>query len=161
MGECEVCGAMKVGTRSVLMGKAQVNACMRCVEKLGLAPKAVAPGLKMPSSRVNTRFNPKRRNNIMAKSEKELVEDFATRISSARSAKGWNHAELGKRMAETVNVIKSAESGKRPTDSVVKKFERVLGITLMEISGPSETSRVIKGNKKGMTLGDFFNDNGE
>ena len=46
MGECEVCGAMKVGTRSVLMGKANVHACMRCVEKLGLAPKQVAPGIK-------------------------------------------------------------------------------------------------------------------
>ena len=161
MGECEVCGAMKVGTRSVLMGKAQVNACTRCVEKLGLAPKAVAPGLKMSNSRVNAGYRPKRRNNIMAKSEKELVDDFASRISNARSAKGWNHAELGKRMAETVNVIKSAESGKPPTDSVVKKFERVLGITLMEVSGPTETSRVVKGNNRGMTLGDFFNNNGE
>ena len=43
MGECEVCGAMKVGTRSVLMGRANVHACLRCVEKLGLTPKQVAP----------------------------------------------------------------------------------------------------------------------
>ena len=43
VGECEVCGAMKVGTRSVLMGKAQVNAYItRCVEKLGLGSKEVA-----------------------------------------------------------------------------------------------------------------------
>jgi len=161
VSECEVCGAMKVGTRSVLMGKAQVNACLRCVEKLGLGPKEVAPGIKMSNSRANSSFKPKRRNNIMSKSEKELVDDFASRISNARSSKGWNHAELGKRMAETVNVIKSAESGKPPTDSVVKKFERVLGITLMEISTPSETSRVIKNNNRGMTLGDFFNQNGD
>ena len=38
---------MKVSTRSVLMGKAQVSACLRCAEKLGLGPKAEAPGIKM------------------------------------------------------------------------------------------------------------------
>ena len=161
MGECEVCGAMKVSTRSVLMGKAQVNACLRCVEKLGLAPKAVAPGIKMSNSRTGGSFRSKRRNNIMTKSDKELVDDFSTRISNARTSKGWNQAELGKRMAETVNVIKSAESGKPPTDSVIKKFERVLGITLMEVRGPSEISRVVKGNNRGMTLGDYFNQNGD
>ncbi len=161
MGECEVCGAMKVGTRSVLMGKAQVNACVRCVDKLGLGPKDSAQIEKMSHYRPKPMFKPKRRNDIMSKSEKELVDDFASRISNARSSKGWNHAELGKRMAETVNVIKSAEAGKTPTDSVAKKFERVLGITLMEVSAPSETTRVIKSNSKGMTLGDFFNQNGD
>ena len=97
----------------------------------------------------------------MTKAEKELVDDFASRISNARMSKGWNQAELGKRMAETVNVIKSSESGKPPTDSVIKKFERVLGIVLMEVSGPTETSRVVKGNNRGMTLGDYFNQNGD
>ena len=89
------------------------------------------------------------------------LEDFASRISTARTSKGWNHAELGKRMAETVNVIKSAESGKPPTDSVVKKLERVLGITLMEVNAQTETTRVIKSSNKGMTLGDFFKQNGD
>ena len=97
----------------------------------------------------------------MAKQEKELVSDFASRISTARESKGWNQSELGKRMAETVNVIKSAESGKPPTDSVTKKFERVLGINLMELSGQIETSRVIKSSSRGMTLGDFLNNNGD
>ena len=97
----------------------------------------------------------------MSKQEKELVDNFASKIANARNSKGWNQAELGKRMAETVNVIKSAESGKPPTDSVIRKFERVLGISLMEVSMPSETSRVIKGNNRGMTLGDFFNQNGD
>ncbi len=161
MSECEICGAMKVSTKSVMMGKANVNACLRCVEKLGLNPKQVAPGIKMSQNRTNAPIKPKRRNDIMSKQEKELVDDFASKIASARNSKGWNQAEFGKRMAETVNVIKSAESGKPPTDSVVRKFERVLGISLMELSSPSETSRVVKGNSRGMTLGDFFNQNGD
>jgi ribosome-binding protein aMBF1 (putative translation factor) len=64
-------------------------------------------------------------------------------------------------MAETVNVIKSAENGKHPTDSVIKKFERVLGITLMVDSKPEETSRLYKDNSRGLTLGDYFSQNGE
>ena len=160
MGECEVCGAMKVGTRSVLMGKANVQACMRCVEKLGLAPKQVAPGLKFTENRPNHSYKPKRRNDIMAKQEKELVSDFASRIASARESKGWNQSELGKRMAETVNVIKSAESGKPPTDSLIKKLERVLGIVLLVESIPSETTRVVPHGNRNMTLGDYFKQNG-
>ena len=39
MGDCELCGAMKVGTINVMMGKAQVQACKRCSDKMGLEPK--------------------------------------------------------------------------------------------------------------------------
>ncbi|MBQ59226.1 MAG: hypothetical protein CMA66_01605 [Euryarchaeota archaeon] len=161
MGECEVCGAMKVGTKQIMMGKAQVYACTRCVEKLGLAPKEEAPGIKM--SRARTSFSapkPRRKNDIMAKREKELADDFGNRIANGRKAKGWNHAELGKRIAETVNVIKSAESGKPPTDSLIKKLERVLDIVLLVESTPSETSRVIPQGNRNMTLGDYFKQNG-
>ena len=49
MADCELCGAMKVGTRAVIMGRAEVQACKRCTEKMGLQEKKVAPGL----SRVN------------------------------------------------------------------------------------------------------------
>jgi ribosome-binding protein aMBF1 (putative translation factor) len=94
----------------------------------------------------------------MLKSTLELVDDYALRITAARKAKGWNQATLGKRMAETVNIIKSTESGKRPTDSVLKKFERVLSITLYEASTPSQTQRVDTSTGRGMTLGDYLDD---
>ena len=163
MADCELCGAMKVGVRQVPMGKTVVSACSRCVEKMGLVPKQVAPGIKMANKvSHSTTYSSKRKGkNIMMKSEKELSEDFANLISKARKNKGWNQATLGKRMAETINVIKSAENGKHPTDSVIKKFERVLGIKLMVDSKPEETSRVFKGDSRGLTLGDFFNQNGE
>ena len=160
MADCELCGAMKVSVRQVLMGRANVSACMRCIEKLGLEPKKTAPGLKMAGSKNNFTPKPRRKNDIMAKSEKELSPNFASIISQARKEKGWNHSELGKRMAETVNIIKAAESGKTPTDSVVKKFERVLGITLMVESKPEETKRIVSDGSRKMTLGDYFKQNG-
>ena len=71
-----------------------------------------------------------------------------------------NQSELAKRMAETVNVVKSIESGKSPTDSVIKKLERVLGINLMELPALQKHQEV-KGSNRGMTLGDFLNQNGD
>ena len=162
MADCELCGAMKVGVKQVPMGKTVVSACSRCVEKMGLAPKEVAPGLKIAQKRPTTTFSARKNSkSIMTKTSKELSEDFSSIISEARKKRGWNHATLGKRMAETVNVIKSAENGKHPTDSVIKKFERVLGIILMVDSKPEETSRLYKDNSRGLTLGDYFNQNGE
>ena len=93
----------------------------------------------------------------MSRSDKDLADNFASLISSARKQKNWNQAQLGKRMAETVNVIKSAESGKRPTDSVIKKFERILGITLMVEHKSVDTRVINSGSFRGITLGDYLN----
>lgn len=62
-------------------------------------------------------------------------------------------------MAETINVIKSAESGKTPTDSVVRKFEMILGIELMvESSGEHQSMIGNSANSRGMTIGDYLKD---
>ena len=165
MADCELCGAMKVGVRQVPMGKAIVSACSRCTEKMNLGPKETAPGLARaqvinarPAHQTGYAARGKKGKDIMLKAEKELVDDFAKRITNARKAKGWNQPTLGKRMAETVNIIKSTESGKRPTDSVLKKFERVLSITLFETSSAQATQRVDNSSSRGMTLGDYLDD---
>ena len=62
-------------------------------------------------------------------------------------------------MAETINVIKSAESGKPPTDAVVKKFETVLGVILMvEASNEQQTMVGQSSSSRGMTIGDYLKD---
>jgi putative transcription factor len=159
MGECELCGAVKVGVRRVQTGKTEVSACSRCVDKMNLAPKGEAPGLQRART-FNTSAPPRRKNDIMSRSVKELAEDFNKRISSARSSLGWSQQQLAKKMAETVNVVKHAESGKRPTDAVIRKFETVLNITLMVEREASETRFVNSGSSRGMTFGDYLNDLG-
>ena len=59
-------------------------------------------------------------------------------------------------MAEKINVINNVESGKRPTDAVIRKLERALDITLMVESSPDENRHVNSGNPRGLTLGDFL-----
>lgn len=159
MGDCELCGAMKVSVQRVRTGKTEVAACSRCIDKMNLLPKEVAPGLaKARSMPMNSRSTSSRKKtNLMGRGEKELAEDFGKRITSARKKLNLTHQQLGKKMAETVNVIKAAESGKQPTDSVIRKFERILNITLMVERSPSETRRLDQGPSRGMTFGDYFN----
>ena len=159
MGDCELCGAMKVSTKQVKTGKTIVSACLRCIDKLNLLPKKEAPGLSLArSSNISKGSGSPRRNDLMRRDEKDLAEDFSSRITQARKQQQMTQQQLAKKMAETVNVIKSAEAGKRPTDSVIKKFERILNIELMVQHTPSETQRIINAPSRGMTLGDYLNE---
>ena len=124
MGECELCGAVKVGVRQVRTGKTEVLACSRCIEKLNLGPKGEAPGLQQ--ARRSGSPSSTRKNDLMSKGAKELAPDFHKRIAKARGGLNWTQMQLAKKMAETINVIKAAESGKRPTDAVIRKFESII-----------------------------------
>ena len=161
MADCELCGAMKVGTRAVIMGRAEVQACKRCTEKMGLAEKKVAPGLaKARSTPDNTsggyRGIGRKGQDIMLRGEKEVASDFAKRVTKARSDRGWDKRELAKRMAEKINIVNNVEAGKRPTDTVIRKLERTLDITLMVDASPDENRHVNSGQSRGFTLGDFL-----
>jgi uncharacterized protein (TIGR00270 family) len=158
MGECELCGAVKVGVQRVQTGKTEVAACTRCIEKLNLGPKSEAPGLQRSRAFASAPAPRKKKNDIMSRSSKELAPDFHKRIAKARSERQWSQQQLAKRMAETVNIIKAAESGKQPTDSVVKKFERVLNIQLMVERTSEESRHINAGPSRGMTFGDYLND---
>ena len=161
MSDCELCGAMKVGTRTFTMAKAQVQACKRCSDKMGLEPKKVAPGL----SQARTTPAPtsggyggigRKGKDIMLRGEKELSSEFSRLVSTARNKRGWDKRELARKMAEKVNVINNGESGKRPTDAVIRKLERTLDIVLMVEASPDENRHVNSAESRGLTLGDFL-----
>lgn len=161
MADCELCGATKVSTREHRVNKAMLAICPRCIEQLNLQPKEEAPGLSRARSMPQRGTSKSRsgRNNLMNKNEKELASDFSRRIISGRESKGWDQNQLAKRMAETINVIKSAESGKSPTDAVVRKLEMILGITLMvELTSDHESMVGQSNSSRGMTIGDYLKD---
>ena len=161
MADCELCGAMKVSTKPVIMGRAEVQACKRCSEKMGLNEKKTAPGLAKLRTATNTISGGyggigKKGKDIMLRGKKELAGDFSKRVTDARNLKGWDKKELARRMAEKINVINNVESGKRPTDSVIRKLERTLNISLMIDASPDENRHVNTGQARGFTLGDFL-----
>jgi putative transcription factor len=163
MANCELCGAEKTSIRSVKMGRATVEACIRCIESMGLQTIATPTPRRttnLPSSSSHGGYSGlgKAGKDIMHRGSKELRDDFSKVITDAREKKGWDKRELARRMAVKFNMIQAAESGKRPTDNLIKKLERTLGITLMVEVKPDENRQVGEGSSRGMTLGDFLED---
>ena len=161
MGDCELCGAMNVGCKSVTMGRALVQACTRCIDKMGLLPKKVAPGLEQARGRAAPTSGGygglgRKGKDIMVKREKELSPDFGKLVAKARTAKGWDKTQLARKMAEKVNIISNVETGKRPTDAVIRKLERALDISLMVERSADENRQVGNTTGRGFTLGDFL-----
>ncbi len=163
MGECEICGAMKVSTRRVDKGRSTIEACQQCMHKMGITPPEPKPKPvstpKSPRPRTGGGYGGTGRKgkDIMVRRSNELRSDFATAIRSAREQKGWDQKELAKRMAERVNIIQHTEGGKRPTDAVISKFERILGIKLMVERTAEEESVVRKTSNRPMTMEDLYN----
>jgi len=163
MGECEVCGAMKVSTRRVTKARSIIEVCQQCMQKMGIEPpESNRPPVSTPKSprpRSAGGYGGKGRKgkDIMVRRSSELRSDYASAIRSAREQKGWDQKELAKRMAERVNIIQHTEGGKRPTDAVISKFERILGIKLMVERAAQEESVVSKSSNRPMTMEDLYN----
>ncbi len=164
MGECEVCGATNVTTRSAIRARSSIDACIKCMEKMGLdtadstpsKPKS-GPNPTMSSKSRQTSASSRRKgHDIMHRTSEELRRDFSSIIRQAREDKGWDQRELAKRMAERVNIIQHTEGGKRPTDDVVKKFERILDIKLMVPREIEEESHVRRSTNRPMTMADLY-----
>ena len=49
MGVCEICGAEKVGTRTARSGRTTIDACLKCIEKMGLEV-STTPTPRRPAS---------------------------------------------------------------------------------------------------------------
>jgi uncharacterized protein (TIGR00270 family) len=164
MGDCEVCGAMKVGTRRTKMGNTPIEACGRCIDSMGLSvaaapkPTTASPSSRTATSRTSGGYGGigRKGKDIMLRREKELRDDFATAVRDARTDLGWDQRELAKRMAERVNIIQHTEGGKRPTDAVIKKFERILNVKLMELQSGDDERDVKRSSSREMTMADFF-----
>ena len=164
MGDCELCGAMKVGTRSVMRGQTSIEACKQCMQRMGIALPEENQNSNQrplqhtkPKQTVGYRGTGKKGKDIMVRRSKELRSDFSSAIRQAREAMGWDQRELAKRMAERVNIIQHSEGGKRPTDSVVNKFERILNIQLM-VERTTEEETIVRNTKdRQMTMEDLYN----
>ena len=165
MADCDVCGASDVDTRSVRRHGALLDVCGRCQDRMGLTADEIRDpnpvgGQSQPSaaSRRGQRKAGRSRDgtDLMAASEVELVDDFAARIRQGREQKGWDQRTLALRMKERINEVKRAESGHRPADKVLTKFERSLDIVLMEAVDGGHERDVKRSTPRTLNLGDIL-----
>ncbi len=160
--ECEMCGS-QVGTRRYMVDGTIMNLGVCCSKygqemAAGKAPvgskAAVQQGLERRAGRSKSK-------DIYQGDTMDLVEDYGNRIRTAREKKGWSHDQLGNKVSARVPELRQIESGHlRPSDELVRKMERELGITLLEkIDGPAAVSGVPQGKAKGgLTIGDLLKD---
>ena len=157
MGTCELCGADKVGTFRTKASGARVDACSRCIDRLGLEKPIPKPSEKRTKSLV-TQSNIRRSSSILTKPDKELAPDFHIRIRNAREDKGWDQREFARRMNERLNIVQRTENGNRPTDNLIKKIEKVLSIELFIEIEADNTRQAGTSTSRSMTIGDVYDD---
>ena len=157
MGTCELCGADKVGTFRTKASGARVDACSRCIDRLGLEKPIPKPSEKRTKSLL-TKSNIRRSSSILTKPDKELAPDFHIRIRNAREDKGWDQREFARRMNERLNIVQRTENGNRPTDNLIKKIEKVLSIELFIEIEADNTRQAGTSTSRSMTIGDVYDD---
>ena len=156
MGVCELCGSEQNATHRTKTSGANVDACMRCIDRLGLPKQNITQSPTIRTTKIPISRNPS--NDIMAKSEKELSPDFHNRIREAREVKGWDQREFARRMNERLNIVQRTENGNRPTDALIKKIEKVLDVELFVNTEPANARPVSTSGTRNMTIGDAYDD---
>tara|TARA_Y100001949_G_scaffold175362_1_gene184979 strand:+ start:477 stop:986 length:510 start_codon:yes stop_codon:yes gene_type:complete len=160
MGTCELCGAEGNPTRQAIASNVNVDACARCIESMGLELFESPFHKTSKQSKFTPHENISRshgRTQIVSEGM-SLVQDFHVRIRNERVSRGWEQKDLAMRMNERLNVIQRIENGSRPTDILVTKIEKVLGIILLEESRVDIEAQLNRGGGRRLTIADALED---
>ena len=124
MAECEVCGKGVSGAKRAEIDGVILDVCEDCA-KLGkevYQPKKVF----LPSASASRAPRPESIEN-----DRELVNDFSTRIRKAREKLNLTQDEAAMKMGISHQIYKRVESGGlKPDDPTARKIQRFYGIEL-------------------------------
>lgn len=152
--QCELCGS-DCGCKPAIVDGVKMMLCPGCMrygepvvverKKPDFEQKPFIARIKKPKVK-----------DVYKDMDKELVSGWNELIKDARKKKGLSREELGFKIGERTVTISKIENGDlRPSDKMVSKLEKELGIKLIE-----EVRNVPTGSKglksDGLTLGDFI-----
>lgn len=152
--QCELCGMGSSGCRPALVDGVRMMLCPGCM-KHGKSVKDVAPVDVQKS--ILGRIKRPRERDVYVEMDTKLVSGWNDLIKGARKKKGLSREKLGFNIGERTITISKIENGDlRPSDEVVGKLEKELGITLVEKA--KEVPNIPSGSRPGssLTLGDFL-----
>ncbi|MBN1167020.1 MAG: TIGR00270 family protein [Methanospirillaceae archaeon] len=159
--QCEMCGSSSKGPlKRVRIEGAELLVCSACarygVEVQG--QRASVPSFssqKNQYDRPSSQPKPTRSRDVFDMIEGDIVDNYSDIIRKARMEKGLSQKELALEMKEKELLIKKIEKGDLiPEDSVRRKFEKILGISLIESGGfDSEDQHQ---NRMATTMGDVI-----
>ena len=152
--QCELCGRDGECRPAVVDG-VKMMLCPGCMRH-GEPVKVVSETPTAIQRPIMDRIKKPRIRDVYKGMNKELVSGWNELIKNARKKKGLSREELGFKIGERIVTIAKIENGDlRPSDKMVSKLEKELGITLIE-----EVRRVPTGStgsrSDGLTLGDFI-----
>ncbi len=161
---CEMCSAEIYRPVTIKVEGALLTVCDNCTSFGNIVEKprsrvqiqSSSKGSAFQTTRSGMKSSP--RKNFKSRqdsSEKELINDFANIVRSARMKQKINQEQLATMTGLSIPFIKSIEAGKtRPTDVAAKKLERELKIELL-FSPEAELDYSEKSKSKSTTLGDI------
>ena len=154
--QCELCGR-DGDCRPAAVEGVRMMLCPDCLRQHGTGIKETFESSDVVQKPVLGRIKKPRVKDVYKDMDKELVSGWNDLIKSARKKKGLSREELGFRIGERTVTIGKIENGDlRPSDKVVKKLEKELGITLVEeVKSVSSVSAGFQSGR-GLTLGDFI-----
>lgn len=150
---CELCGRESKGCRAGVIDGVKMMLCPDCMRH-GEGVRDVATTHASVKRAVFQRIKKSSPKDVYKDMEKELVSNWPDIIKEARKKKGLSRGELGFKIEERTVTISKIENGDlRPSDKMIAKLEKELGIFLLEKVKEVSTTHH---SSKGMTLGDFI-----
>ena len=152
--QCELCGKDDFRCNPAIVDSVRMMLCPSCMRH-GQGVKETAPVDGQKS--ILRRIKRSREKDVYVEMDKDLVSDWNGLIKKARKRKGLSREELGFNIGERKVTIAKIENGNlRPSDEVISKLEKELGITLIEEIKKNSNVKSDSRIGSGLTLGDFL-----
>ncbi len=142
MEECEICGKPTDVVYVVEIEGAEMHVCESCakgkkiIEKISEKPEVI------------------QRATVAMRQEEELIDNYGTAVRKAREKLDMPLKTLAERLNEKESMLRRVEEEKMlPSDELVKKLERELGIKLTA-APKADLSSARPGRDAPITLGD-------
>ncbi len=149
MADCEICGR-EAQLYTVEIDRARLRVCFDCSKSGKLIE---VPRHQHKPNPKGSAFQP-----TLARqaTELELVQDHGPCIKAAREKMHITREVLAEMINEKESFLERVESGRAlPTEVLVRKLEKALGISLYEEVGVGSQG-ASRAEKKGLTLGDII-----
>ncbi|WP_458206268.1 multiprotein bridging factor aMBF1 [Haladaptatus sp. NG-SE-30] len=171
MVQCEMCGAETASPKTIKVEGAELDVCDNCVgfgtevktqqssstsTKYSTSSSSSSGGSSTSTGSSGSSGGSRRRRSDMFDDMEEIAPDYDDRIRNAREAEGLSQEDLAKELNEKASLIRKLEHGDiLPSDSVQKKLERKLSISLTAGSAGADDEEWSGGSSTGgTTLGD-------
>ncbi|PSP99569.1 TIGR00270 family protein [Halobacteriales archaeon QS_4_70_19] len=171
MVQCEMCGTETGAPKTVKIEGAELEVCADCADfgtevrtessssgstKYSTSSSSSSSGGGQSSGTASSSSDGSgSRRRDMFDDMEEVAQDYDQRIRKARESEGLSQEDLASQLNEKASLIRKLETGDMlPSDSVQKKLERALDISLTEGADDEETEWEGSSSAGTTTLGD-------